>query len=403
MIQLFCDMGSRIFILLFFLFTSLSNLQIFSQQIDSSSILTNIDIQIEATSAINKMYNFEFDDAEKEFRWLINEYRNHPLPVFLLGLSTWWKIYAGSDNFNHKVQENNYLDKIFLEYMDKSIELSKEIYNSGNIVDGAFFLSASYGFKGRLLSERKKWRSAAFAGRNAIKYLKEIRKDDIMIPEISFGNGLFNYYSVWISEKYPILKPVIKLFPKGDKLKGIEQLGIATNNSFYTRTEAQYFLMRIYSSEGKISKSLQLSNYLHNSYPDNSIFHKYYTQNLYRSGKIKLLLDESRILLKNFQVNKFGYNKDEARLAHFFIAEKEMSLLNFEDAIFNYKKCIEYSESIGKKKAGYSIYSNFYLGKIFSDLNKTKQAKLYFHEVIKNTRRKDEINIRSRKLLRKIK
>ena len=47
-----------------------------------------------------------------------------------------------------------------------------------------------------------------------------------------------------------------------------------------------------------------------------------------------------------------------------------MSLLNFEDAIFNYKKCIEYSESIGKKKAGYSIYSNFYLGKIFSDLNK---------------------------------
>ena len=84
MIQLFCDMGSRIFILLFFLFTSLSNLQIFSQQIDSSSILTNIDIQIEATSAINKMYNFEFDDAEKEFRWLINEYRNHPLPVFLL-------------------------------------------------------------------------------------------------------------------------------------------------------------------------------------------------------------------------------------------------------------------------------------------------------------------------------
>ena len=63
-----------------------------------------------------------------------------------------------------------------------------------------------------------------FAGRNAIKYLKEIRKDDIMIPEISFGNGLFNYYSVWISEKYPILKPVIKLFPKGDKLKELNNL-----------------------------------------------------------------------------------------------------------------------------------------------------------------------------------
>ena len=403
MIQLFCDMVGRTFIFLFFLFTSLSNLEIFSQETDSSSILTNIDIQIEATSAINKMYNYQFDDAEKEFRWLINEYSNHPLPVFLLGLSTWWKIYANSDNFNSKNLENNYLDEIFLEYMDKSINLSKKIYKSGNKVDGAFFLSASYGFKGRLLSERKKWRSAAFAGRNSIKYLKEIREDDIMIPEISFGNGLFNYYSVWISERYPILKPIIKLFPEGDKLKGIEQLGSASNNSFYTRTEAQYFLMRIYSSEGKISKSLQLSNYLHDSYPDNSIFHKYYTQNLYRSGKIKLSFDESSIILKNFKEKKFGYTKDEARLAHFFIAERKLSLLNFEDAIFNYKKCIEYSESIGKKKAGYSIYSNFYLGKIFTELNKIKLAKVYFQEVIKNTKKKDKINIRSRNFLKKIK
>lgn len=403
MIQLFCPMINSTSIFLFFLFTSLFHLQIFCQQTDSSSILTNIDIQIEATSAINKMYNFQFDEAEKEFRWLINEYRDHPLPVFLLGLSTWWKIYANSDNFNNKIQENNYLDNKFLEYMDNSIELSKEIYNSGNTVDGAFFLSASYGFKGRLLSERKKWRSAAFAGRNAIKYLKEIREDDIMIPEISFGNGLFNYYSVWISERYPILKPIIKLFPAGDKLKGIEQLSSASNNSFYTRTEAQYFLMRIYSSEGKISKSLQLSNYLHDSYPNNSIFHKYYTQNLYRSGKTKLSVDESRILLKNFKENKFGYNKDEARLAHFFIAERQMLSMNFEDAIFNYKKCIEYSENIGKKKAGYTIYSNFYLGKIFFDLNKVKQAKVYFQEVIKNTKRKDEINIRSKDFLKKIK
>ena len=125
MIQLFCPMINSISIFLFFLFTSLFHLQIFCQQTDSSSILTNIDIQIEATSAINKMYNFQFDEAEKEFRWLINEYRNHPLPVFLLGLSTWWKIYANSDNFNNKIQENNYLDNKFLEYMDNSIELSK--------------------------------------------------------------------------------------------------------------------------------------------------------------------------------------------------------------------------------------------------------------------------------------
>ena len=65
MIQLFCDMVGRIFIFLFFLFTSLSNLQIFGQETDSSSILTNIDIQIESTSAINKMYKYQIYNAEK--------------------------------------------------------------------------------------------------------------------------------------------------------------------------------------------------------------------------------------------------------------------------------------------------------------------------------------------------
>ena len=77
--------------------------------------------------------------------------------------------------------------------------------------------------------------------------------------EIAFGNGLFNYYSIWISDKYPILKPIVSFFPKGDKIIGIEQLDNAAKNSFYTRTEAQYFLMRIFSEENKLSKALFFS------------------------------------------------------------------------------------------------------------------------------------------------
>ena len=70
MIQLFCLMVFKIFLvialMLFNLFDSISQ--------DNNSILTNVDIQIEATAAINKMYNFEFEDAEKEFNWLVQEY-----------------------------------------------------------------------------------------------------------------------------------------------------------------------------------------------------------------------------------------------------------------------------------------------------------------------------------------
>jgi len=371
---------------------------------DTTSILTDIDIQIEATSAINKMYNYQFEEAEKEFRWLSSEYKNHPLPIFLLGLSSWWKIDAqSSKSYIGESQEENILDKNFMNLMDESINLSKRIYNQGNKVDGAFFLAASYGFKGRLLSERRKWSAAAFAGRNAIKYLKEIRKDDLMIPEISFGNGLFNYYSIWISERYPLLKPIIKLFPEGNKNKGVEQLNIASNNSFYTRTEAQYFLMRIYSGEGKLSKALHLSKYLKDTYPENSIFHKYFTQLLYRNSRLNECLNESNNIIINYNKRKFGYNEDEARIAHFFLGEIYHSNLNFDKAIFNYKKSIDFSEKIGKQKMGYSIFSNFSLGRISFNRNEYKQAKIYFKRVLKLTKRKDDLNKRSRNFLKKIK
>lgn len=384
----------NIFTFLFLLIVC-SNNNIFSQVKNVESILSDIDIQIESTNAINKMYNFEFDEAEKEFKWLVDEYKNHPLPIFLLGLSSWWKIEADSDN--------KILDDKFLFLMDRSISFSKNIYKNGNKIDGSFFLAASYGFKGRLLGERRSWRKAAFAGRNALKYLKEIKEDDNLIPEIAFGNGLFNYYSVWISNKYPILKPIISFFPKGNQIKGIEQLNNAAKNSFYTRTEAQYFLMRIFSEENKLSKALQISDYLHSSYPNNSVFHKYYTQLLYRSGLFKKCEIELNELIKNYLDRKLGYNLNIVRNAYFFKGEIERKNLNFLSAKENYLKSIDYSIKMNNEKLGYSLYSYFYLGKMEFDNRNFKSSKEYFKRIIRLTKRKNKINIDSRKYLQKMK
>ncbi len=384
----------NIFTVLLFLIVC-SNKNIFSQVKNVESILSDIDIQIESTNAINKMYNFEFDEAEKEFKWLVDEYKNHPLPIFLLGLNSWWKIETNPDN---KV-----LDDRFLFLMDESIKLSKKIYENGNVIDGSFFLAASYGFKGRLLGERRSWRKAVFSGRNALKYLKEIREDDNLIPEIAFGNGLFNYYSIWISNKYPILTPIISFFPKGNKIKGIEQLNNAAKNSFYTRTEAQYFLMRIFSEENKLSKALQISDYLHSSYPNNSVFHKYYTQLLYRSGLFKKCEIELNELIKNHLDRKLGYNLNIIRNAHFFKGEIERKNLNFLSAKENYLKSIDYSIKMNNEKLGYSLYSYFYLGKMEFDNRNLKSSKEYFKRIIRLTKRKNKINIDSRKYLQKMK
>ena len=399
MIQLFCLMIFKIAVGIVFLFFTLFD----SVAQSNKSILTNVDIQIEATAAINKMYNFEFKEAEKEFNWLVQEYGDHPLPVFLKGLSLWWKIdsYSGISDLS-KTDSLDRLDENFIKIMDKAISLSQNIYEKGNKIDGAFFLAASYGFKGRLLSERRKWRASALAGMNALRYLKEIRKDDLMIPEISFGNGLFNYYSVWISERYPLLKPIIKLFPDGDKQKGIVQLNNAGNNSFYTRTEAQYFLTRIYSSENDINKALYLSKYLFETFPDNSIFHKFYNQLLYRSSSFSLCEMQSLKIIENFNKKKKGYYDNDIRLAHFFLGEIYLSRRDNDLAIHHLNKSLFYSEKFKNQKLGYTIYSNFLLGKIHFDRGEINKSKFHFKKVIKLTKRKNDLNQKSKGYIKKI-
>ena len=86
-----------IFLIISLLFKH-DNLYCSTIESDSLPLLLNIDIQIETTEAINLMYNFEFEKADKQFRWLVQEYNWHPLPYFLLGLSTWWKIAPDLEN-----------------------------------------------------------------------------------------------------------------------------------------------------------------------------------------------------------------------------------------------------------------------------------------------------------------
>ena len=367
---------------------------VFSSNIDKDSIplLLNIDIQIETTEAINLMYNFEFEKADKQFRWLVQEYNWHPLPYFLLGLSTWWKIAPDLDNKE--------LDDQFHYLMDTSI---LKIYNNYNKIEAAFFLAASYGFKGRLLSERRKWRKAAFAGKNSLKYLREVKGEDKFIPEISFGNGLFNYYSIWVGEEYPLLKPIINFFPKGDKKLGIDQLDNAAKNSFYTRTEAQFFLMKILSQENEISKSLQISSYLKKLFPNNSIFHALYTSLLYRSSRLIECEREALNVIDNFNNNKYGYKYNSVRQASFFLGEIYKTKSDIDLSKKYYSRSIEMAKKINAERMGYTLYSYFSLGEYAYEEGNYSLAKKYFKRVIGLTKRKEKINSNSRIFIKKMK
>ena len=343
-------------------------------------LLLNPYVQIEVTEAINSMYDFEFEKSRRHFTYLKRQYPDHPLPHLLLSLNYWWRIVP---DYNIEKWDNT-----FLAYIDTTEVLAKKLYKH-NEIEGAFFLAAAYAFEGRLYSERGQYRKAAIAGRNSLKYLGECRGNESYSPELLFGDALFNYYAEWIRENYPLLKPLMMFFPKGDRQVGIEQLKEVARNAFYSRTEAQYYLMRLLShEENDIRGGLQVAEYLNESFPNNSYFHRFYTQLLYQSGQYIKTEKNAKQILQRIDSSQVGYGDNTGRYAAFFLAHISELRRDLGNAKKYYLMSLDFAEKAGATDKGYYYYSLNYLGRIAEKEEAFDQAKTYYKRVKKLAGRK---------------
>jgi hypothetical protein len=355
-------------------------------------LLLTAEVQIEATQAINHMYNFKFYEAEKEFTYLKVKYPDHPLPDFLLGLMEWWKIVPNTENVIY--------DEKCLAYMDKSIEKAEVIWDDSENPEAAFFMAAAYAFKGRLHSERKHWTKATLAAKNALKYLDRSRSFSDFSPELMFGDGLYNYYFHYVKENYAMLRPVLWLFPKGDKPKGISQLEKVSYNAFYTRTEARYFLLQIYGIENMNEKALDLSKYTYEAYPDNPFFQRFYARSAFVSGRVQEAKNLANSILQKIDEHYPGYEGVSGRYASYILAYYAYNYdRNIAQAKVYYQKTIDFAKLTGTTNSGYYWSSMIALGKIASQEHDYDKAIEYFKQVIDDTERKASQRDEAKKLL----
>ncbi len=350
-------------------------------------LISDLTVQLEATQGLDNLYNFKFEKAEQQFRWFKQKYTWHPLPYFLLGLSEWWKIMPNT-------KDTRYDDK-FMAYMDSSIAVAENLYKKHPEykIEAAFFLAAAHGFKGRLYSdeERKNWRKAAVEGKAALDYMEVCREKEHLSPELQFGDALYNYFSVWVPENYPALKPILWFFRKGDKKLGLNQLKEVSYNAYYTRTEAMVWLMRILNSyENDQPRAFQISEYLHHTYPDNPYFHRYYARMLYGRGMYVEMEKESKQIIQHIDSAKIGYEATSGRYAAFFLGQMYDFQKKYDQAKPYYELAVKYAEQIGATETGYYLYSLIALGEISERQGNKAEAKRYFKKVKKHSNRKDE-------------
>jgi len=387
------------FFLAFNQLVGLGGISLYSQDVKGKNdylLISDVNVQIDATAGLNHMYNFNFEESERQFRLFMYKYPSHPLPYFLLGLNEWWKIMP-----NMAVEDH---DAAFLHYMDLAIEKAERLYEvDSSKVEGAFFLSASYGFLGRLYSERSKWFKAATSTNKALSYLEDCRSRDDLSPELMFGDGIYNYFSVWIPENYPQLKPFLIFFDKGDRELGLEQLKQVAHNAFYTRTEAQYWLMSIWFREEKQpAKALVLSEYLHKTYPNNPYFHRYYARMLFSTGQRSKAQIESEEILARIDSGAVGYEATSGRYASYFLGYIYETNMDEANALKYYKRSVAFGEELEAYESGYYLYSLIGLARIYQKKGDVKTAKKYLKLVKKHAKRSHPAHEEAREYLKSI-
>lgn len=344
---------------------------------------------MQSINAVNDLYDFQFEKAEAQFEFLKEEYGWHPLPHFLMGLSQWWKLMPGG--------HDEVIEKKFLNCMDKSIEVAEELMKNSKEykIEAAFFLAGAHGFKSHFYSEEenRNWTKAAFQGKTALRYLNMCSENNYLSPELLFGDGLYNYFSVWVPENYPILRLLFRFMKKGDKKLGIKQLQEVSANAIYTRVEAMIWLMRIQNAyENNQAEAFRLAEYLHQTFPHNPYFHRYYVRMLYQRGFYTELEKESLFLLQQIEAGVFGFEATTGRYASFFLGQYYQHVSNEEEAKKYYKKTIEFAEKNNSLDSGYSLYAMLSLGEIALRQRDKEQAEEYFKKIKKLTGRKDALH-----------
>jgi len=352
----------------------------FLPRISFSQWLTDADFDSHTRKGIDHVYNLEFDQAEKEFHYIIATHPEHPAGYFFLAMIDWWKISLDFDDES--------LDDQFLAKLDVVIDKCDSILDvRSDDITALFFKGGALGFRGRLRANRGSWIKAANDGRLALPI---VRRAYSIAPEnydILLGMGIYNYYAEAIPEQYPIVKPLMLFFPSGDKKKGIEQLTAAAAKAKYADVEADYFLLQLnYTHERQYEKALEIAQKLFDRYPKNVVFHRYLGRcyvSLGRWENARAVFREIASRCDTSGKAMEGYTPSTEREAVYYLGVYALNAGKFDEALHDFFRCDELSKTLDKNgESGFMVMANLRIGFVYDIEMKRDLAVQQYNKVL---------------------
>ena len=327
---------------------------------------------------IDYIYHIKFDSADYIFNEITASEPANPAGYFFLAMIDWWKI-----NLN---KENDSLDETFLKKTDRVIEVADERLDKNESDDVAmFYKGGALGYRGLVRSLRESWLKAAEDGKEALNLLQKAYDINRNNKDVIFGIGMYNYFAEYVPDAYPVVKPLMLIFPKGDKIKGLSQIKESSNDSRYTKTEAKYvlaYLNLVY--EKNYSEAEVYSSLLNKEFPENPIFEKYLYNSYNGQGKWDLAAAGWKKILEKIDSNKAGYNNlNLKREANYYTAVSLSKLNKLGEAEIYIKNAEEITKILDKEnETAYSAFI-YLLSGMYNDSKGNKAtADLYYDKVL---------------------
>lgn len=326
---------------------------------------------------LDHMYHMRFDSAKTEYDRIIAMNPKSPEGYFFLTLLEWWKI-----NINKEDESN---DENFYKSVERVEDVADDALDKNSNDDNAlFYKGGAIGYRGMVRSLRESWLKAAEDGRRALNLFQEASKINPSNKDVIFGNGVYNYFAEYVPDRYPFLKPLLILFPSGDKDKGLIQIKETALNSKFGKVEAKLILSYLYLKyEKNFVESEIYSKDLLEKYPENPLFARYLYNSYVGASKFTEAVDGWKKVLQYSSEGKFGFSSPALlREANYYLGFSYMYLGNNEESRNYLLKSEELSSQIDKEPTMIRAFTLLWLGIVNGRLGDSGKAREYFDRVL---------------------
>lgn len=385
------------FIQIFSITFSLLIFSVDSLNAQTKQLIEDSDFSVDATAAIDSLYNRNNESAREILKSWRDANPGHPLWKLWEGMELWWELLED-------LEVDDY-DDLFIETMrEADFQARRVLQNEPDHLDALVVIAVSNSYIARLHSNRERWITSLQIGRRgyqAHQRLTEVKPD---LPDNYFAEGMKLYYSAYVQEEYPVVRPVAYFLPDGNREAGMDLLRKATVKALFSRQEATYFLATIQLNyEKNFSGAMNHFRSLVDQYPNNSYYRRLYMNSLWQ------LHEYSSMIAFHGETNRHwkekGLDRDPvmeyelyywAGRAYYFYSERESA----NHAFLNAVESARYLPNLEKRI--FYTHSAYYSGRVSEDLGRTVQA-IHYYEIAASQKAATELIDRSKQRLNELK